>query len=237
MRVKAAMSVVLVWAIGMLASPAHAQFMKLSGGFSTNADFFGGENQFGGWVGAFDDDEPIFPPNYATAQFEIFFDPGLAPVAAEGMLSVHEIADAMIILTHSVDGRLERETIRMGDLGVSAAIEYSLYIATFRVTYNGGIFAVHLDGLNHEFDPFPGVLPANNLEYIAQPRVQLATDEGEFIDGAIHATNLGYRVDFVSELPPNDIQGCSVADIAAPFGVVNFDDVLAFLTTFGEGCE
>jgi hypothetical protein len=32
------------------------------------------------------------------------------------------------------------------------------------------------------------------------------------------------------------VNRCNEADMAAPFGVLNFDDVLAFLTAFGAGC-
>ncbi len=227
--------------LAFLASPADAQFLRLTGGFSTNADFFGGEMQDGGWVGSFSDSEPVFPPNYATAQFEIYFDPGTAAIDIDGVMSVHEVAAMTLHLTHTVDDRLVRETYELGDPGVAAVIEYSagqgFAIASFRVTFDGGLFVLHLDGLNVLSTPVAGVLPIDNYEYISAPRVQLATDAGEVIDGLFYTTNLGYRVDDASVLPNGDPgPGCSLADVAPPFDVLDFSDVLGFLIAFGAGC-
>ncbi len=224
-----------------VATSASGQYLRLTGGFSTNADFFGNETPQGGWVGPYEDTEPLFPPNYATAQFEFYFDPNVSPITIDGGVSLHEVAAVSLLLTHAADNQLVRETYQLGDPGVTAVIEYSAgqgyAIASFRVNFGGGLFVLHLDGLSVIDEPQLGVLPFGNYEYIAQPRVQLATDEGEVIDGQFYTTNLGYRVDFASGLPKGDPgPGCALADVAAPFDVLDFSDVLAFLTSFGDGC-
>ena len=50
-----------------------------------------------------------------------------------------------------------------------------------------------------------------------------------FIDGAVTLRARAFD-------PPPAPEGCSVADLAPPFGQLDFSDVVAYLTAFGAGC-
>ncbi|MEZ6242607.1 MAG: hypothetical protein R3B57_06135 [Phycisphaerales bacterium] len=220
-------------AMSVAAGVAPAQlYLRLAGGFSTNADYFGYESTQGGWVGTYDDFEPAFPPNYATAQFEMIFDVTASADAFQHLVSVFDIEYVNLIVTYMGAFELTTRTLTTDDLELHQ-IEVADNFMQFVLVFDEGALLIGLEGAT-SFWPDP-TLPQLKEDYIAQPRIQFTTDHGTFIDSLFYSTNMGYRVSESSPpAPPAD--GCGAVDLAPPYGVLDFSDVLAFLIAFGAGC-
>ncbi len=98
---------------------------------------------------------------------------------------------------------------------------------------------------------FPGVapktLPGDPLDYrnsgayatlftlVPSPGSFGASSVWDPKDSAFNHGGFSFRV-AQGDPPTPKTESCSEADLAQPFGVLNFDDVLAYLTAFGAGC-
>lgn len=229
---RAMWALLVVCALSLATGVAPAQYLRLAGGFSTNADYFGGQYEQGAWVGPFGDFDPPFPVNYVTAQFELIFDSSASATGFQLQTSVFDIQHVYLVLTYMRGGELTMRTLSAADLEVHQ-IEVSDGFMQFALVFDEGALFINLEGaFSFWVDP---VLPQLPEYYIAQPRAQFTTDDGAFVDGLFYPTNLGYRVAFSSPpTPPDD--GCGAVDLAPPYGVLDFSDVFAFLIGFGAGC-
>ena len=66
-------------------------------------------------------------------------------------------------------------------------------------------------------------------------------DFGQTLDLRLSFRNLDsadedFAIDQVEVSATEGLPGCSLADLAPPFGVLDFSDVLTFLTAYGAGC-
>lgn len=84
---------------------------------------------------------------------------------------------------------------------------------------NSGVTAINVLGLLEDFDG-----NVRNLDDQTTPNTGIAAWELNIDMGAF-------------EFQPNNTgPGCSIADVAAPFGVLNFFDVAAYIAEFNSGC-
>ncbi len=72
-----------------------------------------------------------------------------------------------------------------------------------------------------------GTAPANAMD----AQVTLLLIQWDLAPGAI------FWDDMSLEAGAGEPQPCNPADLAEPFGVLNFSDVIAFLGFFGAGCD
>lgn len=99
------------------------------------------------------------------------------------------------------------------------------------------------------FHPYMSSLPSNPTAYLFDgfddQRVRVVftetADEQTTLEGEARWTPAdkftGALAYTVRALPEPEPQRCSEADLAPPFGIVDFDDVLAFINAFDHACE
>ncbi len=190
-------------------------------------------------------------PEGARAMLRLVFDAGAAPDGFAGDQPYFFSVEGELTVAPDDDPFLEQYWTTI--VGVSA-------LSSAALSYNppAGEITINATGLvssGHGFvdamvgirvgDAFPDLLeslPDDPEDFLGADRVTCHmassqanvaaswTPAGGFSNGSVSVRAR------VVERPEEPAPGCSIADLAAPFGVLNFDDALAFLSAFAAGC-
>ena len=191
-------------------------------------------------------------PVLGTAHAVVYFDTQAPPVGGDAISVTFEATEAAM----SVDfadfyahgpGHAEGFARRKPASGV---ISYSTQDREILLTLSTPVctLTLEVDSPVGPFHPYMTSLPANPTAYlfdgVSDQRVRVAfteslddqtTRSGEATWNPVDAFT-GALAYTVRVLPDPEPQGCSEADLAPPFGVVDFDDVLAFIDAFQNAC-
>ena len=213
---------VLLMLLGVLTSPAPAQWLRFEFSFTASAN-------------SSTELVPEFEMGGAHGWF--VFDTERAPIESGPTGIVYEI-DAFDVsrFLSRVDGAHSgRLTERDAYAQFKAAPDVDFYalqifdqddnalVSVQVFVDDGGLFAGAT--LPDDVASYHSTFAGGSVQFVGEAGLGQVYNDGD----------LGFRFR-VREVGAPEPKPCSEVDLAEPFGVLNFDDVLAFLVRFGAGC-
>jgi len=216
------LSLLLVVLLAFAVAPARAQWLRLDFSFSAspnNAPELVSAFEVGGAHGWFQFDTDRAPIDsgplgiiYEIDSFEV--SRFLASASGSQMGSLTE-RDAVARFKAAPD--FDFYALQIFDKDDNALVSLQMFVA------DGSVF----DGITLPDAPASYDAPSagGGLQFIGVGGIAQVFDDGDF--------GFRYRVTETGAPTPKP---CSEVDLAEPFGVLDFDDVLAFLIAFAPGC-
>ncbi len=226
-------------ATAVLASSAHAQWLELDASMIAHPFelFITPEpGDFGG-----------ITPDRAGVTASFVFSTTARPIASTGVFVAFAVAD---FEAHATDLSLNPEPPRTLDpSNASATIIYFIETdtLTFNISNSDDSFLLSIKRPSGAFSSSMTSLPDAPGDYsfaggptdqikasYQNPTMTFAADtDWSPADQYENGESIVYMLKLASAPEPDP---CSEADLALPFGVLDFSDVLAFLSAFGAGC-
>lgn len=194
-------------------------------------------------------------PNLGAAHAVIVLDTTAEPIANTATTVTFDVFDASLSVDfadfyphgpgHTEPGERREAT--------GASITYSTQLREIRVTLEapGAWLTFEVDAPVGPFHPYMTALPSDPTAYLfdgfddqrvhaafSQTTENPTTGEQTTLAGASSwtpATGFTGALAYTVRVLPEP-QRCSEADLAPPFGIVDFDDVLAFIDAFNHAC-
>ncbi len=232
-------AVVPVLALAALAEAAHAQWLELSASMIAQ--------QFATFVPPEPGDFPGIAGDRFAVTATILFDAGAPPVSADKNFVVFDVEHFRAdVLALKAPGE-PRFTLTPDNAAASIVyvvrddtLLFSILEAerTFRLTIErpAGSFSGAMTSLPDA--PADYAFDGTDNDEVSATYMRVSTAES--VEAVWNPDDLYERGETVAymvrQASPRDPEPCSAVDLATPFGVLNFSDVLAFLAAFGAGC-
>ncbi len=232
--------IVPVLALAALAGPVHAQWLECSASMIAHPADLALPPVPGDLTGVSGDRVGV------TASF--VFSTDSPPIAVTGHFVAFAVADFNACVTDLGANPDPSRTLDPSNANALILYYFENDVLTFSISNSDDSFSLSITRPSGPFSASMTSLPLLPSQYSFDGRPDdevVATFQGPLMPAAADARwsptdqyGLGETVAYMlghTDAPEPD--PCSPADLATPFGVLNFSDALAFLTAFGAGCE